>query len=94
MMKDKKVLVFGMARSGIAAAKLLLQRGARVWVCDGKAEAEFNGALDDLRDAGAVLCLGEKHPENLVKGMDALIVSPAYRWSIPPWFGRRRWASR
>ena len=76
MMKDKKVLVFGMARSGIAAAKLLLQRGARVWVCDGKAEADFNGALDDLKAAGAVLCLGEKHPENLVEGMDALIVSP------------------
>ncbi len=29
MMKDKKVLVFGMARSGIAAAKLLLLRGRR-----------------------------------------------------------------
>ena len=76
MMENKKVLVFGMARSGIAAARLLLQRGARVWVCDGKAEAEFDGALDGLKADGAVLCLGEKHPENLVEGMDALIVSP------------------
>ena len=76
MMKDKKVLVFGMARSGIAAAKLLLLRGARVWVCDAKAEAEFDGALDDLKAAGATLCLGEKEPEKLLKGMDALIVSP------------------
>ncbi len=76
MMQDKKVLVFGMARSGIAVAKLLLQKGAKVWVCDAKSEAEFDGALDGLKAAGAVLCLGEKHPENLVVGMDALIVSP------------------
>ena len=54
-MQDKKVLVFGMARSGLAAAKLLLWRGARVWVCDAKAEADFNGALDDLKAAGAQL---------------------------------------
>ena len=75
-MKDKKVMVFGMARSGIAAAKLLLLRGAQVYVCDAKEEAAFDGALDDLKAAGARLCLGEKHPENLVEGMDALIVSP------------------
>ncbi len=75
-MKGKKALVFGMARSGIAAAKLLLLRGAEVYICDSKQEADFNGALDDLKAAGAVFCLGEKHPENLLEGMDALVVSP------------------
>ncbi len=75
-MKGKKVLVFGMARSGIAAAKLLLLRGAEVYICDSKQEADFNGALDELKAAGAVFCLGEKHPENLLEGMDALVVSP------------------
>ena len=76
MMKDKRVLVFGMARSGIAVAKLLLSKGAEVWVCDAKTEADFNGALDELKASGAKLCLGEKHPEELLEGMDALIVSP------------------
>jgi len=76
MMKDKKVLVFGMARSGIAAAKLLLERGAKVYICDAKAEAAFNGALDELKAAGATFCLEEQHPEVLVGDMDALIVSP------------------
>ena len=75
-MNGKKVLVFGMARSGIACAKLLLMKGAEVYICDSKAEADFNGKLDELKSAGAVLCLGEKHPENLIDGMDALIVSP------------------
>ncbi len=76
MYKDKKVLVFGMARSGIAAAKLLLERGAKVYICDSKAEADFGGALDELRTGGATFCLGEKEPERLVEGMDALVVSP------------------
>ncbi len=76
MMKDKKVLVFGMARSGIAAAKLLLQRGAKVTICDSKAEADFDGALDELKANGATLLLGEAHPEDRVEGMDALVVSP------------------
>ena len=76
MMKGKHVMVFGMARSGIAAAQLLLSRGAKVRVCDAKAEADFNGALDGLKAAGAELCLGEQHPEALVAGMDALIVCP------------------
>ena len=76
MVKDKKVLVFGMARSGIAVAKLLMEKGARVYICDAKAEADFNGALDELKAMGATFCLGEQHPENLVEGMDALIVSP------------------
>ena len=45
MMQGKKVLVLGMARSGSAVAKLLLSRGAEVYICDTKAEAEFDGAL-------------------------------------------------
>ena len=76
MLKDKNVLVFGMARSGIAAAKLLLARGAKVTVCDSKAEADFNGALDDLKAAGARFMLSEKHPEEKLEGFDALVLSP------------------
>ena len=72
----KRVMVLGMARSGIACAKLLLLKGAEVCVCDAKAEADFGGKLDDLKAAGAVLLLGEKHPENHLEGLDQLIVSP------------------
>ncbi len=72
----KRVMVLGMARSGIACAKLLLLRGAEVCVCDSKAEADFGGKLDDLKAAGAAFLLGEKHPENHLEGLDQLIVSP------------------
>ena len=75
-MKGKKVMVLGMARSGIAAAQLLLSRGAQPWLCDTRQEAAFDGALDELKAAGAVLCLGEDHPEDRLEGLDALVVSP------------------
>ena len=75
-MSKKKVMVLGMARSGIACAKLLLLRGAEVTVCDSKAEADFGGKLDELKAAGATLRLDEKHPENCLEGLDQLIVSP------------------
>ena len=41
----KRVLVCGMARSGIAAAKLLLSLGAQVTITDTKPEADFGGAV-------------------------------------------------
>ena len=50
-MKVNKAMVLGMARSGIAVAKLLQLRGAEVWVCDTKKLEAFNGALDELIDA-------------------------------------------
>ena len=75
-MKGKKVLVLGMARSGIACARLLLLKGAQVTICDAKDEATFGDKLDELRAAGAAFRMGEAHPEDLLEGMDALIVSP------------------
>ena len=75
-MQVKKALVLGMARSGIAAAKLLLLRGAEVWICDTKKKEDFNGALDELEKDGAHLLLNEAHPENHLEGMDLLVVSP------------------
>ena len=75
-MNINKAMVLGMARSGIAAANLLLLRGAQVCVCDAKSEEDFHGALDELKARGATLLLGEKHPETHLDGLDALIVSP------------------
>ena len=43
----KKILVIGMARSGVAAAQLLARRGAIVTISDMKTEESFGGALDE-----------------------------------------------
>ncbi|MCH8209034.1 MAG: UDP-N-acetylmuramoyl-L-alanine--D-glutamate ligase, partial [Nitrospinae bacterium] len=44
--KNKKIGVIGMARSGIAAANFLFERGADVSICDQKSRAEL---LDQVR---------------------------------------------
>ena len=82
-MNVKKAMVLGMARSGIAAAKLLQLRGAEVWVCDMKKKEDFHGALDELERNGAHLLLEEKHPEEHLEGLDLLVVSPGIRIEHP-----------
>jgi UDP-N-acetylmuramoylalanine--D-glutamate ligase len=72
--EGKKVLVAGMARSGIAAAQFLAERNARVTINDAKPEAE-------LKEAPA-LCLqgievvGGSHPRALFENSDLIVVSP------------------
>ena len=72
----KRVMVLGMARSGIAVAKLLLESGADVWICDRKTLPDFKGALDGLLASGAHSLLGEEKPEERLTGFDMLVVSP------------------
>ena len=78
----KRVLVCGMARSGIAAAKLLLSLGAQVTITDTKQEADFGGALDELRAPGCVFALGQA-ADALIAGQDMMIISPGIAWAKP-----------
>ncbi len=57
--KNKKVLVMGLARSGIAAIKLLLKLGAVITVTDSKPREEIKEA-DWLRENGVTLCAQDK----------------------------------
>lgn len=74
-MKNKNVLVVGMARSGIAAAKLLADKGAQVRISDMKTKEQFAGSLKELERPGIEWRLGEKS-EDLLEGMDLLVISP------------------
>ncbi len=74
-MKGKHVLVVGMARSGIAATKLLCAHGAKVRISDMRPEADFGGALEELRMPGVEFRLGEQS-ETLLSGIDLLLISP------------------
>ncbi|MBQ4403020.1 MAG: UDP-N-acetylmuramoyl-L-alanine--D-glutamate ligase [Selenomonadaceae bacterium] len=71
----EKILVIGAARSGIAAAKILHERGAQVILSDSKPELKL-----DLR--GVEIKLG-KQTEELLTGVDKIIVSPAVPIKIP-----------
>lgn len=73
--RNKRVLVLGMARSGIAAAKLLAKKGAIVTISDMKSEDSFGGALDELKALGCIFALGEG-PQKYLGDQDMMILSP------------------
>ncbi len=73
-LRGKKVLVAGLARSGLAAANFLLRRGARVTVTDVKPEAQLSEVLERL-EAGASLALGGHRREDFLDS-DLIVLSP------------------
>lgn len=72
-MERKTALIVGMARSGVAAAKLLFAHGWRVIVNDMKAEIE--GLADALAGVEYENALG-REPGELLDGVDMLVLSP------------------
>jgi len=70
--EGKRVVVVGAARSGIAAAELLLRRGARVTLSDTRPTFE---AADALRALGATLELGG-HQRETFGSADLVVTSP------------------
>ena len=71
----KKVLVVGMARSGVGAARLLCAHGALVTVNDSKPREELKTDLSALDALPVTWALGRPAME-LIEGMDAVIISP------------------
>jgi UDP-N-acetylmuramoylalanine--D-glutamate ligase len=75
----QRVVVVGAGRSGVAAAQLLVRRGAKVTVTDRKPEIE---AASALADRGVVLELGGHRSETL-RGADLVVVSPGVHLDQP-----------
>ena len=82
-MKIEKALVIGMARSGIAVAKLLRLRGADVVINDTKPREKFGSDLDEIDLPGVEFRLGEDPLPILDEGVDALIISPGVPVDAP-----------
>ncbi|MBR4359374.1 MAG: UDP-N-acetylmuramoyl-L-alanine--D-glutamate ligase [Clostridia bacterium] len=78
----KKVLIVGMARSGIAAAQLLCREGAAVTVNDMKPRESFGEKLDVLNDLPISFRLGEDGIDALA-GQDLLVISPGVPIDAP-----------
>lgn len=72
-MKGRKVLVFGLARSGVGAANLLSALGADVTVTDRKTGEELGEYLEKLSPVVRLKLGG--HPETM-NGTDLVVVSP------------------
>ena len=74
----KKVLIVGLGRSGIAAARLCVSAGARVTVTDTKSAEALAPVLNDL-PASVVRELGGHSPDIFLK-QDLVVLSPG----VPP----------
>lgn len=81
-LKNKRVLVVGLARTGIATALFCAERGAAVTATDARGEAEVGDAVAKVRDAGVKLELGA-HNENTFVQQDLIIPSPGVPADAP-----------
>ncbi|XYI00489.1 UDP-N-acetylmuramoyl-L-alanine--D-glutamate ligase [Sorangium sp. So ce1128] len=73
--RGRTVIVVGLGRSGVAAARLLMERGARVIANDGAPRERLSAAAASLEAEGAALAVGGHDPA-LFEGADLVVVSP------------------
>lgn len=78
----RKVVVLGLARSGLAVARLLHQEGARVLGSDLKPMEALGQEARDLRDLGVEIEAGE-HSDRALAGADFVVVSPGIPGDVP-----------
>ncbi len=82
-------MVVGVARSGVAASRLLIARGAKVTANDRKAESQLEREAEQLRALGVMLSFGG-HPEAMFTGADLIVLSPGVPANIAPLEAARR----
>jgi len=81
-LKNKRVLVVGLGKSGIAAALFLRDRGARVTVSDARSARELEREIPALLEAG-VMVETDGHGLLTFRGQDLIAVSPGVPYDTP-----------
>jgi len=82
-LRGKKVLVVGMARTGIAAAKFLKAKGSLVTTTEAKPEEEMKEAVQELKGMDLSTEWGGHQTETFLK-QDLIVVSPGVDLSVDP----------
>ena len=81
-LRNKKILVFGLAESGVGASNLLASLGAKVTVTDRKPKEALMKYVERLLPA-VRLSLGG-HPDGILQGVDMIVLSPGVPPDIQP----------
>jgi len=79
---NKRVLVVGLGKSGVASALFLKAHGARVTVSDTKSGDELRNEIPMLLDHGITVETGG-HGERTFRGQDLIVVSPGVPVDAP-----------
>ncbi len=82
-LNDKRVLVVGLGKSGVASALFLKAHGARVTVSDTKSGDELRNEIPVLLDHGITVETGG-HGDRTFRGQDLIVVSPGVPVDAPP----------
>lgn len=81
-LQDKRVLVVGLGKSGVAAALFLRAQKARVTISDSKAEPQLSKEIPMLLDKGIVVETGA-HGERTFRDQDLIVLSPGVPIDTP-----------
>src|SRR5271157_3707315 len=81
-LNNKRVLVVGLGKSGVASALFLKKHGARVSVSDTKSGDELRNEIPMLLDHGITVETGG-HGERTFRGQDLIVVSPGVPVDAP-----------
>jgi len=81
-LRGKRVLVVGLARTGVATAQFCAGRGGEVTATDARSESEIGDATKPLRAAGVHLELGG-HQEKTILDQDLIVASPGVPADAP-----------
>src|ERR1700737_3840253 len=80
---NKRVLVVGLGKSGVASALFLQARGAKVTVSEAKSQDQLGEEIPVLLDHGIAVETGG-HGERTFRGQDLIVVSPGVPVDSPP----------
>ena len=79
----KAYLIVGMARSGVAAAKMLAEKGMSVIVNDVKTKEQLGGALEPLNGYENIEQRLGEDPLGLLDRVSTMVISPGIPWESP-----------
>jgi UDP-N-acetylmuramoylalanine--D-glutamate ligase len=81
-LRNQRVLVVGLGKSGVASALFLAERGARVAVSDAKSPEQLRDEIPLLLDHGISVETGQ-HGERTFRDQDLIVVSPGVPFDVP-----------
>ncbi len=81
-LKNQRVLVVGLGKSGVASALFLRHQGARVAVSDAKSQEQLRHEIPLLLDQGISVETGE-HTERTFRDQDLIVISPGVPVDVP-----------
>lgn len=81
--KGKRIVILGMAKSGVAAAKKLANLGAQIAISEAKPQSEVNPKLINELEGKNIEIEFSGHTNRTLDGSELIVVSPGVHLDIP-----------